>query len=73
MKQNTRLEEAIVVISNAHKTAVFETRSISMQFKNKINNLISQTPTGDLRNELTELNILFESLNNQYTIIERLR
>ncbi len=32
------------------------------QFNNKINKLISETPTGDLRNELTELNILHNSI-----------
>lgn len=31
-------------------------------FTDKINGLIAKTPTGELRNELTELNILFISI-----------
>lgn len=29
-----------------------------VQFQNKINELIHKTPTGELRNQLTELNLL---------------
>ena len=35
-------------------------------FRNKINKLISTTPTGELRNELTDISILFENLNSNY-------
>lgn len=31
-------------------------------FRNRINKLINSTPTGDLRNEYTDLNILFERI-----------
>ncbi len=32
------------------------------QFNTKINLLISKTPTGELRNELSELNILYHAI-----------
>lgn len=32
---------------------------LRQEFVTKLNGLISQTPTGDLRNDLTDLNILF--------------
>lgn len=34
------------------------------KFRGAIGVLISKTPTSDLRNELTDLNILFESISN---------
>jgi hypothetical protein len=39
-----------------------ERMKFATQFTKKIESLINQTPTGDLRNELTDLNILFVAM-----------
>lgn len=39
-----------------------ENIELHKEFQNKINILILKTPTGELRNELTELNMLFDKL-----------
>ena len=40
-----------------------ERQNAAQLFNDKINILINQTPSGNLRNELSELNILFNIVN----------
>lgn len=42
------------------------------QFSKEINELILKTPTGDLRNTYTNLNILFESMKGDYESLIKL-
>lgn len=50
------LEHQIAVLKKKNDR---ERSELINQFNNKMNQLINQTPTGDLRDELTHLNILF--------------
>lgn len=50
------LEASLRVLKNQN---LRERQELINNFSKKINKLIEQTPTGDLRNEYTDLNILF--------------
>lgn len=55
------LEEKIKVLQRAKDA---ERREIIRLFRCNINNIINSTPTGQLRNDICDLNIMFESLIN---------
>jgi hypothetical protein len=41
---------------------IFERKKLALILNNKMSNLINQTPTGELRNQLTDINILISLL-----------
>lgn len=47
-----------------------ENQEIHFQFETLINKLINSTPTGELRNDLTNLNILFTNLSISSNILQ---
>lgn len=59
---NQELENALKVIATEKQDAIAKRFELANSFRMKINLLISKTPTGELRNELSELNILHEAI-----------
>ena len=57
------LEEAIKLIETERQNDIKKHHELTNSFRTKINLLISKTPTSELRNELTELNIIFETIH----------
>jgi hypothetical protein len=54
------IEEAKKVITEYRRNLLIETFSNLSEFDKIMNRLINTTPTGELRNDLTSLNILFQ-------------
>lgn len=52
--------------NKVNRTLFYNVTNNSTLFNEKINELISKTPTGDLRNTYTELNILFQNIESDY-------
>lgn len=67
---NQELEKALQVLKETNAEAQMKDFELNDLFRNKINSLILRTPTGDLRNELTILNIIHEEivLNNEILV-----
>lgn len=61
------LEDALKIVTTERQNAIAKRYELANSFRNKMNLLISKTPTGELRNELSELNILYETIliNNE--------
>lgn len=55
-----------------NRSLFFKVNNNSDLFKHKMNELISKTPTGDLRNTYTELNILFQNIESDYESLIKL-
>jgi len=63
---STYYKECINNIQNYKRDIFNETIELDMRFKNILENLIATTPTGELRNTYTDLNILYNNiLENQ--------
>jgi len=69
---NKELKDALAVIAIAKQDAVIKRYELINLFRKKISLLISQTPTGELRNELSELNILYETILVTDSLLEKL-
>lgn len=54
------LHEAKIILARERVKLRNEKRDVINNFRNEINKLIQNTPTGELRNTITDLNILFE-------------
>lgn len=56
------IKDAYAIVNKYESELRQEKYELTNQFELKINKLINQTPTGDLRNDLCDLNILFHSI-----------
>lgn len=52
--------------NEVNRTLLCNVTNNSTLFHEKISELISKTPTGNLRNTYTELNILFQNIESNY-------
>lgn len=65
MKTNytrTELKKMLAQLDKEHES---EKRNAKKEFQKIINQLISETPTGELRNTYTDLNVLFHFINEE--------
>jgi hypothetical protein len=70
---NQELENAIKAIRAERANAIMRRYDLANQFRGKMGLLISKTPTGELRNELSELNILHEALLANDELLSKLK
>lgn len=66
---NPELQNALRIVEEGKQMAKVKNYELVNSFRTKMNLLISKTPTGELREELSELNIIYETiLENQNTL-----
>lgn len=70
---NNEIANSLNLIKEEKRKAIFKQYELANNFRAKINKLINTTPTGELRNELTELNILFESFLANENLLRKLK
>lgn len=68
---NIEYEKAIQNLKELKQEVFEENQNIYNTFQKTINGVIGLTPTGDLRNEITNLHILFNQfVENSYLLIK---
>lgn len=63
------IEQAKKLVKEHKKELLKELYFQTNQFEKIMSKLINQTPTGEFRNDLTYLNILFHSISEKYNEI----
>lgn len=62
MENKNKMKELRKQIREIEMIELNKENDLVNEFRNKINLLINNTPTSNLRNDITDLNILFEAL-----------